>query len=69
MKPITTKWMNSSLKLFGKGWVNNEVQVMKILTQQQSKLPISVGQARQQVEQLKKQSLSIVKKGHDTMNL
>ncbi|MEO6730132.1 MAG: hypothetical protein ABIN01_02860 [Ferruginibacter sp.] len=65
MKPITTEWMNSSSRLFGSGWVTNEMQIMKVLTQQPKMLPVSVEQARQQVRRLKEQSLSIVKKGYD----
>ncbi len=59
--------MNISRRLFGDGWVNNEVELMKILTIQQSKLLISVEEASEQVEQLKGRSQSTVKKGHGTM--
>jgi len=58
--------MDTSRRLFGNGWTTNEMQIMKALRQQQKTLPISVEQARRQVQRLKEQSLSTVKKGQAT---
>ena len=67
MESIITEWMYSSHKMFSDGWIANEVGAMKALIQQRKGPPVSVEQARKQVQLLKEKSQSTVKKGHDRM--
>lgn len=63
MKSATTTWKRITRKYLGDGWVKNEMGAMNTLIEQQKLLPISVEEARLQVQRLKDQSRSAVKKG------
>lgn len=67
MKTLGVKWQTITRKYFGDAWVRNELAVMNTIIKQQKMLPISVEQARDQVQRLKDQSRSADKKGHDTV--
>ena len=64
MKTPGIKWQIITRKYYGDAWVKNELGVMNTMIKQQEMLPISVEQARAQVQRLKDQSQSAAKKGH-----
>jgi hypothetical protein len=67
MKKLSKEWTNIIRKYLGDSWVKNEQAVLNSLIKQQDNPPISLQQAREQVERLSQQSQSAVKKGHTTM--
>ncbi|MEJ7828623.1 MAG: hypothetical protein WKF91_10515 [Segetibacter sp.] len=66
MKTLSKEWSNITRKYLGNTWVRNEKAVMNSLMKQQSMQPLSLEQARAQVQRLKDQSRTTVKKGHVT---
>lgn len=62
----SNKWKDITRKYLGGTWVTNEMAVQQTMTKQISQLPVSVAQARAQVQRLQDQSRSRVKKGHGT---
>ena len=66
MKKLSKEWTNIIRKYLGDSWVKNEQAVLNSLMKQQDNPPISLQQAREQVEGLSQQSQSAVKKGHAT---
>lgn len=66
MKTLSKTWSNITRKYLGNTWVKNEKAVMNSLIKQQSEQPLSLEQARAQVQRLKDQSHSAEKKGHVT---
>src|SRR4051812_18461618 len=66
MKKLNKEWTNIIRKHLGDSWVKNEQAVLNSLMKQQDNPPISLQQAKEQVEQLSQQSQSAVKKGHAT---
>ena len=53
-------------KYLGDSWMKNEQAVLNSLMEQQKQPPVSLQEAKAQVERLNLQSLSAVKKGHAT---
>lgn len=67
MKQLNKEWTNIIRKCLGDSWVKNEQAALTSLMKQQNNPPISLQQAREQVERLSLQSQSTVKKGHVIM--
>ena len=68
MKQPNLIWKNITRRYLSDTWVKNEIGAMNTLTKQQELLPVSVEQARAQVQRLKLQSLSTAKKGQSIVS-
>ena len=66
MKKLNKKWTNIIRIYLGDSWVKNEQAVLNSLIKQQDSPPISLQQAREQIERLSQQSQSAVKRGHSS---
>lgn len=62
MKTLSKEWSNITRRYLGNTWVRNEKAVMTSLMKQQNMPSLSLEQARAQVQRLKDQSHSAVKK-------
>ncbi|TKK71859.1 hypothetical protein FC093_02250 [Ilyomonas limi] len=58
--------MNTIREYLDDSWVKNEHAVLNPLMKQQEEPPVSLQEASAQVERLKQQSQSAIKKGHGT---
>ncbi len=63
MKTLSKEWSNITRPYLGNTWVRNEKAVLTLLMKQQNEPPLSLEQARAQVQRLKDHSASSVKKG------
>jgi len=64
MKKLGKEWTNTIGKCLGDSWAKNEQAVLNSLLKQQEEPPVSLQEAKAQVERLSQQSRSAVKKGH-----